>query len=81
MSTPNRLKTPAFFQQLQWVADPVGYMEKAAQQYPDIFTAQVVGFCNNLVFVNHPHAMQEILTNDRKKLFAGGKENKFCSLY
>ncbi|KZL51596.1 cytochrome P450 [Nodularia spumigena CENA596] len=76
MSTPNRLKTPAFFQQLQWVADPVGYMEKAAQQYPDIFTAQVVGFGNNLVFVNHPQAMQEILTNDRKKLFAGGKENK-----
>ena len=76
MSTPNRLKTPAFLQQLQWVADPVGYMEKAAQQYPDIFTAQVVGFGNNLVFVNHPQAMQEILTNDRKKFFAGGKENK-----
>ncbi len=76
MPAPNRLKTPAFLQQLQWVADPVGYMEKAAQQYPDIFTAHVVGFGNDLVFVNHPQALQEILTNDRKKFFAGGKENK-----
>ena len=76
MPAPNRLKTPAFLQQLQWVADPVKYMEKAAQEYPDIFTTNVVGFGNNLVFVNHPQAVQEILTNDRKKFFAAGKENK-----
>ncbi|MCG6135964.1 MAG: cytochrome P450 [Nostoc sp. LLA-1] len=76
MSTPNPLKTPSFLQQLQWVADPVGYMEKAAQQYPDIFTAHFVGFGNKLVFVNHPQAVQEILTNDRKQFFAAGKENK-----
>ncbi|MEA5514440.1 cytochrome P450 [Nodularia sp. UHCC 0506] len=76
MPTPNPLKTPAFFQELQWVVDPVGYMENATQQYPDIFTARFVNFGSNLVFVNHPQAMQEILTNDRKKLFAGGKENK-----
>ncbi|WP_414541524.1 cytochrome P450 [Nostoc sp. CCY0012] len=76
MSTPNPLKTPSFLQQLQWVADPVRYMEKAAQKYPDIFTSHVVGFGNKLVFVNHPQAVQEILTNDRKQFFAAGKENK-----
>jgi cytochrome P450 family 110 len=76
MPAPNSLKTPTFLQKLQWVGDPVGYMETAAQQYPDIFTAHVVGFGNNLVFVNHPQGIQEILTNDRKKFFASGKENK-----
>lgn len=75
MVAPNPLKTPPFLQQLQWVVDPVSYMEKAAQQYPDIFITRVVGFGKELVFVNHPQAVQEILTNDRKKFFAAGKEN------
>jgi cytochrome P450 family 110 len=76
MPAPNFVKTPSFIQKLQWVGDPVGYMETAAQQYPHIFTAHVVGFGNDLVFVNHPQGIQEILTNDRKKFFASGKENK-----
>ncbi|MEA5582391.1 cytochrome P450 [Nodularia harveyana UHCC-0300] len=76
MPAPHSLKTPYFLQQLQWVADPVGYMEKAVQQYPDIFTANVVGFGNNLVFVNDSQGIQEILTNDRKKFFASGEKNK-----
>jgi cytochrome P450 len=76
MQLPNTLKTPSFLQKLQWVVDPVGYMETATQQYPDIFTAEVVGFGDTLVFVNHPQAIQEILTNDRKKFAAVGEENK-----
>jgi unspecific monooxygenase len=44
MQLPNTLKTPSFLQKLQWVADPVKYMESAAQHYPDIFTAEIVGF-------------------------------------
>ncbi|MBW4645421.1 MAG: cytochrome P450 [Goleter apudmare HA4340-LM2] len=85
MQLPNLLQTPSFFQKLQWVADPVGYMEKAVQQHPDIFTASVIGFGNSMVFVNHPQSIQEILTNDtsgsalragRKKFAAPGKQNK-----
>ncbi|MCC5621325.1 cytochrome P450 [Nostoc sp. CHAB 5715] len=76
MQLPNPLKTPSFLQKLQWVADPVRYMEKAAQQYPDIFTGKIIGFGDTVVFVNHPQAIQEILTNDRKKFAAVGKMNK-----
>ncbi len=76
MQLPNTLKTPSFLQKLQWVADPVGYMESAAAQYPDIFTAEIVGFGDTLVFVTNPQAIQEILTNDRKKFVAVGEENK-----
>jgi cytochrome P450 family 110 len=76
MNLPNPVKTPSFLQRIQWVTDPVGYMEKAAQQYPDIFTAKVVGFGDTVVFVQHPQAIQEILTNDRKKFAALGGENR-----
>ncbi|MBC6429705.1 cytochrome P450 [Nostoc sp. HG1] len=76
MQQPNLLKTPSFLQKLQWVADPVRYMEKAAQQYPDIFTGKIIGFGDTVVFVNHPQAIQEILTNDRKKFAAVGKLNR-----
>ena len=58
------IKLPAWLQHLRWVGDPIGYMESAAQQYPEIFAAKVVGFSGNLVFVNDPKAIQEILTND-----------------
>jgi cytochrome P450 family 110 len=76
MQRPNPLKKPAFLQKLQWVIDPVGYMESAASQYPDIFTADIIGFGNNLVFVTQPQAMQEILTNDRKKFVTLGEDNR-----
>ncbi|NEU76468.1 cytochrome P450 [Hassallia byssoidea VB512170] len=76
MQLINPVKTPAFLQKIQWVADPVGYMETAVKEYPDIFTARIIGFGDTLVFVNHPQALQEILTNDRKKFAAPGDVNE-----
>ncbi|MBD2499364.1 cytochrome P450 [Anabaena azotica FACHB-119] len=73
---PNQLNKPSFIQKLEWVINPVGYLESAAQQHPDIFTAEIIGFGDTLVFVNHPQAIQEILTNDRKKFAALGEHNK-----
>ncbi|MBW4512006.1 MAG: cytochrome P450 [Scytonematopsis contorta HA4267-MV1] len=64
MQLPNRLKTPPFLQKLKFVLDPVGYIEQASKQYPDIFTAEVVGFGDTIVVVNHPQAIQEIFTNN-----------------
>ena len=61
---PRPFTKPAWLQQLQWVIDPVGYMETAARACPDIFQANVVGFGGGLVFVNQPQAIQEILTRD-----------------
>ncbi|MDZ8025030.1 MAG: cytochrome P450 [Nostoc sp. DedQUE11] len=79
MLLPNLIKTPSVLQKLQWVIDPIGYMEKAAQQYPDIFTGRIVGFGDTVVFVNHPQAIQEILTNDRKKFVAVGEANRIVA--
>ncbi|BAY13636.1 cytochrome P450 [Calothrix sp. NIES-2098] len=76
MELPNRLKTPSFLQKLQWVADPVTYMDNAVQKYPDIFTADIVGFGNTIVFVHHPQGIQEILSNDKNKLAALSEPNR-----
>ncbi|MBD1843279.1 cytochrome P450 [Cyanobacteria bacterium FACHB-63] len=75
MNLPNTLRTPALLQELQWVADPVGYMEKAAQQHPDLFSASIFGG-THLIFVNHPQAIQEMLTSDRKRFLAPGEMNR-----
>ena len=71
----NPIETISLLQQIQWVADPVGYMETAARKYPDIFTAKIVGFGSSIVFVNEPQAIQQILTNDRKQFNAPGELN------
>lgn len=76
MKLPPQLDTPRFLQRLKWIGTPVNYMETAAQKQPDIFQAQVIGFGSNVVFVNHPEAIKTILTNDRTKFFASGKENE-----
>ncbi|MDZ7959279.1 MAG: cytochrome P450 [Aulosira sp. DedQUE10] len=76
MQLPNLVKTPHILQRIQWVADPVGYMEKAVQEYPDIFTTVLLSPQDPWVFVNHPQAIQEILINDRKKFVAPSRKNK-----
>jgi len=69
------IERPAFFQRLQWVADPVGYMESAVGQYPDIFRSQLAGFGNILVFVNHPQGIQQLLSKDTTVFSAPGRVN------
>lgn len=75
MQLPNQLKTPAIVQKIQWLTHPVKFLENAAQKYPDIFGVQIFGLGGNIVFINHPLAIQEILTNDRKKYIAPGEHN------
>ena len=70
-----QVKQHPLWQRLQWIGDPVGYMEKAVKDHPDLFAAEVIGFGNNLVFVNHPQAIQQLLTSDRRQFVASGKEN------
>ncbi|MDZ8051191.1 MAG: cytochrome P450 [Aulosira sp. ZfuVER01] len=80
MQLPNLLKTSAILQKLHWIADPIGYMEKAAQQYPDIFTTVLLSSQDPWVFVNHPQAIQEILTNDASGSGRSAGRKKFAAL-
>jgi cytochrome P450 len=52
---------------VQWIADPIGYMETATQRYGDIFTAQVGFDVSPHVFVSNPQAIGQIFTNESKQ--------------
>lgn len=72
LESPKRL--PAL-QRLQWILDPVGYLEGTHQRYPDLFRSPGIGFGDDIVIVSHPQAIQYILMNDRKLFHASGELN------
>ncbi|NJL53537.1 MAG: hypothetical protein HC930_17705 [Hydrococcus sp. SU_1_0] len=51
-------------------------MENAVKDHPDLFSAEVIGFGDGIVFVNHPEAIKELLSKDRQRFPALGSENK-----
>jgi cytochrome P450 len=71
-------KAPPFLQLIQWILDPVRYMEKAAKDFPDIFVSNGLT-TDRFIFVSHPEALQQILTNDRKQFSAPGEANRIIS--
>ncbi|WP_424100837.1 cytochrome P450 [Moorena producens] len=78
MQSINELKTPAFFQKIQWIFDPVGYLSSFAQLDPDLVMVKgkAIGVGDCPILVYHPQAIQQILTNDRNKLTAPGEFNQ-----
>ncbi|AFZ24837.1 cytochrome P450 [Cylindrospermum stagnale PCC 7417] len=64
---PDGPKNPRLVQMLQWIADPIGYLETASKHYGDIFTAQVGWGVAPHVFVSNPQAIQQILTSESKQ--------------
>ena len=71
-------KTPGLAQLLQWIFNPIGYMETNFSRFGDLFEAKIVPMENTpLVMVNHPRGVQELLTRDNGTLFsAPGEANK-----
>ncbi|WP_299486757.1 cytochrome P450 [Acaryochloris sp. IP29b_bin.137] len=69
MSTPALPTTPALFQTMQWIFNPVGYMNTNFKRYGDMFRGYVTwDGMDPLILVNEPKAIQYILTHD-----TGGK--------
>ncbi len=66
-----KLKKHPLEQGITWIADPIKYMETAVKDYPDLFLAKGVGEGGPIVFVHHPQAVQQILTD--KNFIATGK--------
>jgi cytochrome P450 family 110 len=75
MKTLPPLKQPAVLQRLQWILDPISYLENNHRQHPDLFRADGIGFGEDIVITSHPQVMQHILMNDRKLFSAPGDLN------
>lgn len=60
---PNCITSPAWWQLLKWLTDPLGFQDKYSQKYGDMFTMRlsVLGFC---VVVGNPQAIGDIFSQD-----------------
>ncbi|MGB3402141.1 MAG: cytochrome P450 [Microcoleaceae cyanobacterium] len=75
MKQINGSKSPHLLQQIQWVTNPLEYMDTCFERYGDIFSTSIVGKTNPFVFVSHPQGIQELLTRDTKEFEAPGRVN------
>ena len=55
-------QAPRFWQTAQWSSNPVGFMEKSAAQFPDLFKAKIAPVGKYQVLLVHPQAIQELFT-------------------
>ena len=60
---PEGFQSPRWIQKVQWITNPLAYMDAARQQYGDIFNAPVIGNYPYLLLVSHPQALQQIFSN------------------
>ena len=66
---PNGPKTPHWLQKIQYLTDPLGYMDSAYQRYGDIFNAPVIGNFKRLLLVSDPEGLQQLFTRDTKEFY------------
>ena len=71
---PNSPKLPQLLQLMQWIADPLGCLDRYSRRYGDIFMLQLTSV-SPIVFVSHPQAIQEIFTADPKQFDSGRTSN------
>ncbi len=74
------IKNPKGFsalRRLEWILDPVTYLERTKADTPDFFVEDSLGFGTGpVVITSHPEAMQYILSRDRKTFSAPGEFNR-----
>ncbi|MGB8701353.1 MAG: cytochrome P450 [Thermosynechococcaceae cyanobacterium] len=67
---PDGPRTSAFWQLLQWIGQPIGFMENSVRRYGDMFTLRL-GRLGPLVFLCNPQAIEAIFTADPNQFDAG----------
>lgn len=67
----SRLK---LIQLIQWIKDPLNYLEKCTKQYGDIFTLNLMGF-PSFVIIGHPEGVKELFAGDSKQFDSGRGNN------
>jgi unspecific monooxygenase len=71
LKLPDGSHTLSLRQMIQWITQPLEFLETYAQQYGDIFTAPVGPGSAPLVLISSPQAIQEIFSTDPKQLDSG----------
>lgn len=78
--TVEKTKGFSVFRRLEWILDPVTYLERSKTYAPDFFEEDSLGFDTGPVIVtSHPEAMQYILSRDRKTFTSPGEFNRILA--
>ena len=77
---PSASSASSLVQTIQWLRDPIGYMERAAERYGDLFIGTISLNMDKLVFVHHPQAVQQLLTHEGQEFSAPGGINQTSSM-
>jgi cytochrome P450 len=67
MKLPDGPKTPPWLQKIQYITDPLGYLDNTYQRYGEIFNAPIIGNYQKLLLVSHPEGLQQLFTRDSKE--------------
>lgn len=71
---------PSAVRRLEWILDPVTYLERTRAKTPDFFAEDSLGFGDgSLIITSHPEAMQFILSRDRQTFNAPGEFNRILA--
>ena len=74
MKLPDDPKTPSFIQMIQWIRNPLEFMDNCSQRYGDCFTVQLA--FKPIVFFSNPQAIAEIFNSNLGQFDSG--DRKFC---
>jgi cytochrome P450 len=64
------LRSPRFWQKLNYILSPAQYLDTLAQVAPDIADAPVIGTAPTVLLVSHPEGLKQIFNNDAKQFVA-----------
>ncbi|GAB1539060.1 cytochrome P450 [Scytonema sp. NUACC21] len=67
---PEGSQSPQWLQKIQWITNPLGYMDAAKQRCGDIFNAPVIGNHSCVLFVSDPQALQQIFSSHNNQFIA-----------
>ncbi len=73
MKLPDGPKTLPFIQLLQWISNPLQFMDNCSQRYGDCFTVRFGNF-KPMVFFSNPQAIEQIFTSSTGQ-FDSGRAN------
>ncbi|NEQ68995.1 MAG: cytochrome P450 [Symploca sp. SIO2D2] len=65
MTLPDGPKTPRLWQQIQWITDPISYMETNGQKYGDIFNVGADLNNEKVLFVSNPKIIKTVFSNSK----------------
>ncbi|NES00023.1 MAG: cytochrome P450, partial [Symploca sp. SIO1B1] len=75
MTLLDRPKTPLLLQHIQFITDPVSYLENLAKKYGDICPISIGSSYKNVLSISNPSVLKAILSNPQK-FPAPGKFNE-----